>query len=176
MKRILSYSLLTLIVVSMSASYTFAASISDTFNAGVFDIPWGASIEDVKESFPGGITKTEYGINSYIVKDSRKLFGLDREDGNNIVFYLSRDWKFNSLAAYFPFSDESFGFLFSKLESTFGPFTNKHMATLSVSLEWNDSGTIKLFLIRDVIAEKKISVIISNIQVSSPVNKEDLGL
>lgn len=127
----------------------YAGAIGGLFSDGVFGLPWGSKLADVREAFPGGKEDSAHGITRYTVKDGRLLFKIPRQPGNELHFAFDAHGGMNGVSIEFPANGvESFGQLLNSLTTYFGPYENLPNSAGAVSVRWPTDQGVTLTLIQ----------------------------
>lgn len=150
---------------------TKAASITDLFGDGVFGTQWGDKLESVLVKYPKAKKKSYGEIVWLEVKDSRKIFDIDRSK-ERLHFTFDSEMRLNGVGA--TFNIESYAALTNKLTTLFGDFEKQNMT--SATLIWKEADTtISLTIIPTTFAmETMLSVGYGGLD--APLeNKESLG-
>jgi hypothetical protein len=130
------------IAVLMVPVITVAGTISDTFGDGVFGLEWGSSIEKVKQAFPGGKLDESFILKSYAVKDSRTLFGYERNESDEISFGFDLEGRLNGVTVHFKDTTKNAGLFVFILNTYFGRGVTSSAIGKTMQTKWdNDNGT-----------------------------------
>jgi len=120
-----------------------ATTITELFSDGVFGTQWGDSLETVLAKYPKAKKKNISDIVWLELKDSRKVFEIDR-DKQRLHFSFDSEMRLSGVGV--TFDTESYITLTNKLTTMFGDFEKPNMAT--ATLVWKDKETsISLALI-----------------------------
>ncbi|MDN3406086.1 hypothetical protein SAMN04487870_2244 [Pseudoalteromonas sp. DSM 26666] len=120
-----------------------AATITELFGDGVFGTQWGDSFETVLAKYPKAKKKNISDIVWLELKDTRKVFEIDRDRQR---LHFSFDSEMRLIGVGVTFDTESYITLTNKLTTMFGDFEKPNMA--SATLIWKDKKTyINLALI-----------------------------
>jgi hypothetical protein len=181
--------LFIMLAVIFASTPSYAGPIYDVFGEGVFGLKWGASLEEVKKSFPEGKTTTEKLYATYEIKDGRQLFGIDRLDSNYMVFTFNEQGELGGVKIQFP-NEGLIGFtdLLTALNVKFGvapfDFGKAQMMAIIPILAWPiDNGmmmsifnnsTIKTTLFSAEV-EYDLSFLISKKPKPTATNANELG-
>ena len=162
--------ILSLIFVVFLAP-TKAASITDLFGDGVFGTQWGDKFESVLIKYPKAKKKSYGEIVWLEVKDSRKIFDIERGK-ERLHFTFDSEMRLNGVGA--TFDVESYATLTNKLTTLFGDFEKQNMT--SATLIWKEAETsVSLTIIPTTFGiETMLSVGYSGLD--APIkDKESLG-
>jgi len=115
------------------------------FYDGIFDVKWGAGLEDVKNAHPGGKVISNAGLYAYEIEDGRTILGIKRKPNNLIQFLFNSEGKLNYVHIQFtPDSVQESGILFTKLDELFGSDW-KQLNALNPTISWPKDGDILIF-------------------------------
>lgn len=137
MKDILRIMLICISPISM------AGEVEDVFGEGVFDAKWGQDISVVKHIHKEAKQKSYGSIVHLELKDGRKVLGVDRRTKDKIVFGFDSEGRLSNSGVYF--KSDKFGDLLAKLDTLFGPHSNKE-SSFGVITEWPIDNGIKISL------------------------------
>lgn len=158
----------------------FASEVSQTFKGGIWGLKWGASIEEVKEKFPEGRLSSPAGIQQYAVFDGRDVFGVYREEDNEIQFFFDANSALNGISLEFPYKSISdYGSLLNKLITLFGKTEKSTAIQSAVNASWpEDEGVVlSLTYISGMFMGGKLLVGVGYSSPSKPsITKAKLGL
>ena len=138
------------IVVLVVPAIAIAGSISDTFGDGVFGLKWGSSIEEVKQAFPDGKDVETSVLKSYIVKDSRTLFGYERKDSDEIQFGFDLEGRLNGVTVTFAGTTTESGLFVYILYTYFGKDVTPIPVGKIMKTEWADDNGTSITVTRDI--------------------------
>jgi hypothetical protein len=133
MKSLL-FLLLTLTHLNVSAG-----EIYNVFGVGVFGTTWGDTASDVKRTFPNGEVEQYGDIIQIVIKDSRSIFGIARDDKAFIRFGFDAESRLNAVVVYF--NAEHYGSLLGKVVTLFGVYNQE-----TPYLKWKKDSDITLSL------------------------------
>ncbi len=152
------------IAVLLVPAITLAGTIHDTFGDGVFGLKWGSSIEEVKEAFPDGKEIETSGFKSYIVKDSRTLFGYERKDSDEIQFGFDLEGRLGGVTVTFAGTATESGLFVFILYSYFGKDVTPVPVGKIMKTEWPDDNGTSITMIQDLkfSGKRKFSLTIFN--------------
>ena len=122
-----------------------AGEIANIFSSSIFDLIWFSTIDEVKQKYPGGVLKSEYGITSYRILDGRTVLTVKRKNSNYIDFIFNSENQLNNVAVQFPLdTPQSAPNLLNKLTTYFGPQSdNPKAAGNTLVIQWpEDNGFI----------------------------------
>lgn len=113
-----------------------AASITELFGEGVFGTQWGDKFESVLVKYPKAKKKSYGEIVWLEVKDSRKIFNIERAK-ERLHFTFDSERRLNAVGA--TFDVESYAALTNKLTTLFGDFEKPNVT--SATLIWKEADT-----------------------------------
>ncbi|KTD98804.1 hypothetical protein [Pseudoalteromonas sp. H71] len=119
-----------------------AATITELFGDGVFGTQWGDSFETVLAKYPKAKKKNISDTIWLEIKDSRKVFDIDR---NKQRLHFSFDSEMRLIGVGVTFDVDSYSTLINKLTTLFGyDFEKPNVASsnmASTTLVWKDNET-----------------------------------
>jgi hypothetical protein len=130
---------LLLFIASLSwACMASAGEIAKVFSGAIFDLKWLSVIDEVRQKYPNGQLKSEYGLASYRIYGGRKVFKIERDKSNYIDFWFNSENQLNFVSIQFPStSPESLNNLLTKLTAYFGPQSeNAKAAGNTLVVQW----------------------------------------
>lgn len=140
-------SIIRTFIAVIFVTYSFssqAGPISEAFSGEVFGIPWGASLEQIKQKFPEGEEVNSSGIRGYFANDDRTIFGLERA-GKRIAFTLDADGQFHEVGIEFPLiTSVDFTMRTEKLQTLFGRAYGPYDVIQGLKYEWPEDDGLKL--------------------------------
>ena len=140
-----SNKLLALLIGFLTTIPALAGPISDAFSTSVMGVPWGANQEQIQAVLSNAKFQEANGYRYLEITDGRKVFGLERNEKNRILFSLDSDGQFSELQIEFPLdSPIVFNERIAKLKTLFGDAIGPTDAPLGLSYEWPSEDGIKL--------------------------------
>lgn len=170
---------LALIVALLFAQAAHAGPLAELFADGVFGLPWGSSLDDVKTAFPDGKSDNQSSIPRYAVKDDRPLFNIERTPKNEITFVFDAHGDMHGVGIEFPAKGaEVFTVLLNTLTTYFGPHENvpNDLGTVAVKWPMDEGVTLSLIHLPGVFSSGDVLVSIGyTAQQRDTPTKESLG-
>lgn len=119
-------------------SSALAGEIANVFSNSIFDLKWFSTIEEVKQNYPGGLLKTEYGVTSYRIYDGRTVLTIKRDSSNYIDFWFNSENQLNFVSVQFPTTNpDNLNLILTKLTTHFGPQRdNAKAAGNTLVIQW----------------------------------------
>lgn len=154
-----------------TCSVTYAGNVAETFSKSIFELKWLSSKEEVIKKYPHGKLKTTVGVKSYIIKDGRTLFGVERKKENYISFVFNGEDQLSGVSIQFPMeSTDDFGELLIKLNTYFGSAESKPNSFGVVFVQWPEDSGIKISL--TTIPGVFSSELLFNVEYTTPIQVE----
>ena len=156
------------------SGFANAGSIYDSFSSGVFGLPWGSSIEEVKKAFPNGKYTDKYGIKLFRVKDGRTLFEINRQK-QEIIFGFDDLGRMKGVSA--SFRDEDYFLLKSKLNTLYGMEEENSKQHSGPYATWEEDDGIIISIYMQTRTFKTLTYVsIGNAKLAQPsATAKDLG-
>ena len=130
--------LASLVVISAPA---MAGKVAELFSDGVFGVPWGATIEEVKKNHPEGEIKTYIGINNYVVPHAKPVLNITRQD-TDITFTFNASQQMHAVGI--SFEGNEYTDVYRALSTHFGkPQTNANDS----AIRWPVDAGISMYLV-----------------------------
>jgi hypothetical protein len=144
-------------LLSASAA-CLAGPIDELFGAGVLKVRWGASLEQVRGSHPGGQVSEPSGLlaqndTRYVLRKGTSFLGVKRKSTDPIIFAFSSTNAFDKASIRFPL--DRYPQLEASLRSKLGvgavDSSSRHSPNgpiKTTSIQWRDEGSLVVDLIR----------------------------
>ncbi len=135
MKRL---NVLLFLILFVIVSHVSAGEIADAFSDSIFNLQWLSTIGEVKQIYPNGQLKSEYGLTSYRIYDGRTVLTIERDKSNYIDFWFNSENQLNFVSVQFPsINPENLNSLLTKLTTYFGPQSDKaKVAGSTLVIQW----------------------------------------
>lgn len=131
-----------------------AGPIAELLSEGVLGTQWGQAKDEIAAKFPGGKLNTVVGLRQYHIRDSRKMFGIERNPSDQIIFSFDSEWRLIEVRIEFPKGVKTWRDLQEGTQQAFGPYLTTRDETINeqasmysnIGHRWTPDGGVSVAL------------------------------